>query len=132
MTRFGLGTLKSAHGFFSIFLSQSSKETVAVFGQLPVALLLAMFAIFTGLPTLPLMTAHLVYFCRLTPSLCSSSTFFLWYQAVVLGCGSPPGPKGSANRCLVSAVPEVSGGKMKTNGGATTSGTACGSASRGV
>ena len=52
MTRFGLGTLKSAHGFFSIFLSQSSKETVAVFGQLPVALLLAMFAVFTGLPTL--------------------------------------------------------------------------------
>ena len=107
--------------------------TSYLFGQLPVTCLGSYQLLYrSGCPhCLHLMTAHLVYWRCLMPSLCSSSTFFLRYQVGFLGCGSPPGPKGSANHSLVSAVPEVSGGKMKTNGGAATSGTACGGASGG-
>ena len=105
-------------------------QVPVLFGQLPVTCLGSYQLLYrSGCPhCLHLMTAHLVYWRCLMPSICCSSAFFLWYQAGFLGCGSPPGPKGSANRRLVSAIPEVSGGKMKTNGGATTSGTACGGA----
>ena len=96
----GLGPLKSAHGFFGIFLSRSSKETVAVFGQLPVALLLAMFAIFTELPTLsafgdctpgvplPLDTEPLLllHFLPVLPGSC----FGLWQPTWSQGFGKPP------------------------------------------
>ena len=90
-----------------------------------------MLAIFTGLPTL-----STLYDCapRVLAPLNTEPLLLLRFfpvVPVVLGCGSPPGPKGSSDRSLVSAVPEVSGGKMKTNGGAATSGTACGGASGG-
>ena len=116
--------------FSSSSTSQSSMEMVPVFGQVPLTCLgryqfclgsyvtcLGSYQLLyrSGCPhCLHLMTAHLVYWRCLMPSLCCSSAFFLWYQAGFLGCGSPPGPKGSSDRRLVSAVPEVSGGKMKT------------------
>ena len=104
-----------------------------MFGQLPVALLLAMFAIFTELPTLSA-------FGDCTPGvplpLDTEPLLRLHFLPAVPGgfFGAVAGhlvPMGSANRRLVGAVPEVSGGKMKTNGGAATSGTACGGASGG-
>ena len=80
-----------------------------------------MLAIFAGLPTLSTLydcAPHVLAPLNTEPLLLLR---FFPVVPVVLGCGSPPGPKGSSDRHLVSAVPEVSGGKMKT--------TACGGAS---